>query len=83
MPSNPSPLWPGYDDASDDDLVELLDGKDSAARDPDDPTVDPEVASALATAVERHEAIKREQDPDRYRERVHEHAATITRGWRP
>ena len=83
MPDSPSPLWPGYDDTSEDDLLDLLDGKESAAADADDPTVNTAVATALATAVARHEAIKRERDPDNYRRRVHERAAAIAGGWKP
>jgi hypothetical protein len=83
MPSTPPPLWPGYDETSEDDLLELLDGKDAAAADGDDPTVNTAVATALATAVARHEAIKQEQDPDNYRRRVHERAASLAGGWRP
>ena len=83
MPTTPSPLWPGYDEASDDDLLDLLNGKESAAEDADDPTVNTAVATALATAVARHEAIKQEQDPDNYRQDLHERAAAIAGGWRP
>jgi hypothetical protein len=82
MPT-PDSLWPGYDDASDDDLLALLDGKERAAGDDADPTVNTAVATALATAVARHEAIKQDQDPDGYRPRVHERAAAIAGGWRP
>lgn len=82
MPT-PSPLWPGYDETSEDDLLDLLDGKESAAADADDPTVNTAIATALATAVARHEAVKKEQDPDNYRRNVHERAAAIAGGWRP
>jgi len=83
MSTTPSPLWPGYDETSEDDLLALLDGKESAAQDADDPTVNTAIATALATAVARHEAVKKEQDPDNYRRSVHERAAAIAGGWRP
>ena len=60
MPSPPRPLWTGYDDADEDDLLELLDGTAAAADDPDDDTVDSNVSGALATAIASHEAIKKE-----------------------
>jgi hypothetical protein len=82
MPGTPPPLWPGYDKANEDDLVALLDGHDSAANDRNDPTVNTAVASALATAIARHEALKKDQDPDNYRARLHERASAIAGGWK-
>jgi len=65
MPST-SPLWDGYGygDASEDDLLALLDGADSAANDAADPTVSPDVAGGLAVAIAGHEEIKQRLDPD-------------------
>jgi hypothetical protein len=83
MPATPRPLWPGYDNTSEDDLLDLLDGTDSAANDPADETVNTAVAASLATAIARHEAIKQKHDPDNYRPRVHERASAIAGGWRP
>jgi hypothetical protein len=82
MPSTPPPLWPGYDSASEDDLLALIDGTDSAANDPADDTVHPDVAGGLATAIARHEELKRDQDPDNYRPRLHERASAIAGGWK-
>jgi len=82
MPGTPPPLWPGYDTAKEDDLLDLLKGTDDAANS-DDPTVNTAVASALATAVARHEALKETQDPGNYRRSVHERASQIAGGWRP
>jgi hypothetical protein len=79
----PPPLWPGYDDASDDDLLDLLERTDNAANDREDPTVNTAVASALATAIARHEALKQEQDAGNYRRAVHERASAIAGGWKP
>jgi hypothetical protein len=83
MPSTPRPLWPGYDEADEDDLLALLDQTDSAANDPGDDSVRPNVAGGLATAIAEHEAIKKELDPDNYRARLHERANAIAGGWRP
>jgi hypothetical protein len=83
MPGTPQPLWPGYDDASDDDLLALLDEKERAGNDDSDDTVQPDVPGGLATAIAQHEAIKRDLDPDNYRSRVHERASAIAGGWRP
>lgn len=83
MPSTPPPLWRGYDETSEDDLLALLDATESAAKNPDDDTVKPNVAGALATAIAEHEAIKKEQDPDNYRSRLHERASAIAGSWKP
>ena len=83
MPSTPPPLWPGYDEASEEDLLSLLDNAESAAHDPDDDTVRPNVVGGLATAIAEHEAIKKELDPDNYRARLHDRANVIAGGWQP
>jgi hypothetical protein len=83
MPGTPPPLWPGYDAAEEQELLDLLDGHDSKANDRNDPTVNTAVASALATAIARHEALKKDQDPDNYRPRLHERASAIAGGWKP
>jgi len=83
MPGTPPPLWPGYDEASEQQLIELLDRTDNAANDRDDPTVNTAVASALATAIARHEALKQEHDAGNYRRAVHERASAIAGGWKP
>ena len=83
MPSTPPPLWDGYDDASEDDLLALLDGTDGAADDDDDPTVTKPVSGGLATAIAAHEAIKKELDPDNYHPRLHARAGVIAGSWQP
>jgi hypothetical protein len=83
MPDTPAPLWNGYDDASEDDLLALLDGKAAAAGDPDDDTVDAVVSGALATAIARHEELKQSQNAGNYRPRVHARASQIAESWRP
>lgn len=83
MPSTPPPLWDGYDDASEDDLLALLDGADSAANDAADPTVSPDVAGGLAFAIAGHEEIKQRLDPDNYRARLHDRAQVIAGSWKP
>jgi hypothetical protein len=83
MAETPPPLWPGYDTADEQDLLDLLDSHDRKASDRNDPTVNTAVASALATAIARHEALKKDQDPDNYRPRLHERASAIAGGWKP
>ena len=68
--------------AADKELIDLLDRTENVANS-DDPTVNTAVASALATAVARHEALKKEHDPGSYRRTVHERASQIAGGWRP
>jgi hypothetical protein len=82
MPATPPPLWPGYDEANEDDLLALLDDTEAKANDPADDTVQPNVVGGLATAIAKHEAIKKGQDPDNYRARLHDRASAIAGGWK-
>jgi hypothetical protein len=84
MSPSPPPLWDGYDDADEDQLVGLLDTKVDAALDPDDPTVDERVARELAQAVASHEWLKSRLGDPGYRRRLHTRADEIrTESWRP
>jgi hypothetical protein len=84
MPSSPPPLWDGYDDAGEDQLVALLDRKVDAALDADDPTVDERVARDFAQAIASHEWLKKELGDEGYRPRLHARADDIRVGsWRP
>jgi hypothetical protein len=83
MPSAPRPLWNGYDEADEDDLIALLDTTDSAAEDPDDQTVEKPVSGGLAHAIAKHEEIKQRLDPDNYRPRLHSRASAIAGSWQP
>ena len=84
MPASPPPLWDGYDDADEDQLVALLEGKAAAAHDDADEGVDHRVAQDLATAVASHEWLKRKLDDSSYRARLHAVADDIRDGsWRP
>lgn len=84
MPASPPPLWNGYDDADDDDLLGLLEGKAAAALDDSDDSVDERLARDFAQAVASHEWLKRERGDGGYRERVFEVANEIRVGsWRP
>jgi hypothetical protein len=84
MPTSPPPLWDGYDDADEDQLVALLERKATAALDDGDETVDPIVARDLATAVASHEWLKRKLDDSSYRAKLHKVADDIRVGsWRP
>jgi len=84
MPASPPPLWDGYDDAGEDQLVALLDGKVHAALDPHDPTVDERVARELAQAIASHEWLKQKLGDSGYKPRLHARADDIRVGsWRP
>jgi len=83
MSNDASGLWPGYDEASDDDLVELLESKKQAAVDPSNAAVDDRVVRELAQAITSHEWLKKNQlDGEGYREQLHDRANLI-RSWRP
>jgi hypothetical protein len=81
MASSPPPLWPGYDEASDDDLLALLDSKVDAMKDEKDPT-DERAVKDFAQAIASHEWLK--QNKNEYRERLHARADKVRVGsWRP
>jgi hypothetical protein len=61
MPSSPPPLWPGYDEASDDDLLALLDSKVDAMEDEKDPT-DERAVKDFAQAIASHERLHARAD---------------------
>lgn len=86
MPSTP-PLWDGYDDAGQDQLLDLLNRKVDAAVDADDKTVDERVTRDLAQAIASHEWLKEKLgDPD-YHPELHAEADRIRSAdvgsWRP
>ena len=85
MPSVP-PLWEGYDDKSEDDLLALLDAKVDATLDPDDPT-DERATRDFAQAVASHEWLKREAGDDSHHAEVFAYARRIKTAevgsWRP
>jgi hypothetical protein len=84
MPSSPPPLWDGYDDAHEDELVALLERKATTALDSDDPTVDHKVSTDLAQAVASHEWLKQKLNDKGYRPKLHAVANEIRVGsWRP
>ena len=85
MPSASPPLWDGYDDADEDDLLALLERKVDAALDDDDPTVDERVAREFAQAIASHEWLKKNKlDGAGHRPRLHARADEIRVGsWRP
>jgi hypothetical protein len=84
MPSSPPSLWDGYDDASEDELLALLDRKVDALEDPDDPT-DERAVKDFAQAIASHEWLKKNKlDGAGYRERLHARADKVRVGsWRP
>jgi hypothetical protein len=85
MPSVP-PLWEGYDDNSEQDLLGLLDAKVDATLDPDDPT-DERATRDFAQAISSHEWLKREAGDDSHHAEVFAYARRIKTGdvgsWRP
>jgi hypothetical protein len=84
MPSSPPPLWDGYDDAGEDQLVAFLERKATTALDSDDPTVDEKVSKDLAQAVASHEWLKQKLGDSGYRPKLHSLANEIRVGsWRP
>jgi len=82
-----SPLWPGYDDADEDELLAALESRVDATFDDDDPTTDEEVTRCLAQAIRKHEALKQRAGAAGYRERLHRRADEIADvdigSWRP
>jgi len=84
MPSTPPPLWDGYDDASEDDLLALLESKVDAALDESNAT-DERAAKDFAQAIASHEWIKREKlGGTGHRPRLHARADEVRVGsWRP
>ena len=85
MPSVP-PLWEGYDDKSEDDLLSLLDAKVDATLDPDDPT-DERATRDLAQAIASHEWLKRREDQSSHHAELYAYARRLSTedvgSWRP
>jgi len=85
MPSVP-PLWEGYDDNSEADLLAMLEAKVDATLDPDDPT-DERATRDFAQAVASHEWLKREADDGSHHAEVFAFARRIKTdevgSWRP
>ena len=81
MPGTPPPLWHGYEEAAEDDLLALLDAHDTArttatTRRYDMPSRAPWPRPSRGTS-----ALKKDQDPGNYRPRLHERASAIAGGW--
>jgi len=87
MPSTPSPLWPGYEAAGEDQLLDLLNGKVDAALDDADASVDERATRDFAQAVASHEWLKREADDGSHHAEVFAYARRIKTdevgSWRP
>jgi hypothetical protein len=86
MPSVP-PLWEGYDDKSEDDLLSMLEAKVDATLDPADPT-DERATRDFAQALASHEWLKREAGDDSHHAEVFAYARRIVTteeagSWRP
>ena len=86
MPSVP-PLWEGYDDNSEQDLLALLDQKVGAALDPADDTVDERVTRDFAQAIASHEWLKRRADDESHNPELYSYAKRVSTAdvgsWRP
>ena len=86
MPSVP-PLWEGYDDKSEDDLLAQLEAKVDAARDPETPGVDEKVARDFAQAIASHEWVKRREGADDHHPTLYARAKEVSTkdvgSWRP
>ena len=85
MAGTPPPLWPGYDDASEDDLLDLLDRRVEVAKNANDPTVDERAGKDFALAIESHEWLKQNRfEGAGHRPRLQARAREVRVGsWRP
>ena len=84
MTGNTSELWPGYEGTDEQDLLELLEGKDAAARDDSIDAVDGQLAADFAQAIRSYEWLKREnRAPGEHRKELHDRASAIVESWRP
>lgn len=85
MPSVP-PLWEGYDDNSEQDLLGLLDAKVEATLDPDDPT-DERATRDFAQAIASHEWLKDQAADGSHHAEVFAYARRLVTSdvgsWRP
>jgi hypothetical protein len=86
MPPVP-PLWEGYDDKSEQDLLDMLDAKVGAALDPADDTVDERVTRDFAQAIASHEWLKRRADDGSHHAGLYAYARRVSTddvgSWRP
>jgi hypothetical protein len=85
MPNTTAALWPGYEDASEDDLLGLLESKVDAALDENDTTVDKRLAKDFAQAIASYEWLKENKLADGdHRSRLHARANEVrVESWRP
>ena len=86
MPSTPPPLWPGYDDAGEDELLALLDGKVARRARRRRPHRRRRGSPRdLAQAIASHEWLKQElRDAELPPATLHSRADDIRGGsWRP
>jgi pterin-4a-carbinolamine dehydratase len=84
MPTDPPPLWDGYDDASEDELLALLERKVDALFDEDDAT-DERATKDFAQAIASHEWLKENKlNGAGHHPRLHARANEVRIGsWRP
>ena len=84
MPPVP-PLWQGYDESTEDDLLDQLSAKVEETLDPATPT-DERVTREFAQAISSHEWLKRRENGDHHAE-LYQYAKAISTdavgSWRP
>jgi hypothetical protein len=85
MTNGPAPLWPGYEDSSEDELLALLESKVDAALDEKNPAVDKRLAKDFAQAIASYEWLKEQRRANgRYYQRLHARANEVRiESWRP
>jgi hypothetical protein len=84
MTTNTSELWPGYDGKKQDELLDLLERKVTAAEDDDNPAVDKRVVADFAQAISSYEWLKERGDaPGEHYHRLQVRAQAIVESWRP
>ena len=84
MTTNSSELWPGYEGRNQDELLDLLESKVSAAKDDKNKAVDKRVVADFAQAISSYEWLKEHgHAPGEHRERLQVRAQAIVESWRP
>ena len=84
MTKNTSELWPGYEGSKQEELLDLLESKVTAAEDDKNPAVDKRVVADFAQAISSYEWLKeRGHAPGEHRQRLQVRAQAIVESWRP
>jgi hypothetical protein len=87
MTNDSAGLWPGYEDASEEELLALLDSKVDSALKESDKTIDRRLAKDFAQAIASYEWLKERKLADgEHRARLQARANEVRVGvesWRP